>query len=63
VGCCGARPEREEGFGGCLLFFSNSISFLTQTINLNSNQDLNPNTQKQCTGMNATVNAYVSLIN
>jgi hypothetical protein len=30
---------------------------------MNSNQDLNPNTQKQCTSMNATVNSYISLIN
>jgi hypothetical protein len=29
---------------------------------MNSNQDLNPNTQKQCTSMNATVNSYISLI-
>jgi hypothetical protein len=30
---------------------------------MNSNQDLNPSTQKQCTSMNATVNSYISLIN
>jgi hypothetical protein len=29
----------------------------------NSNLDLNSNTSKQCTGMNATVNSYISLIN
>jgi hypothetical protein len=35
-------------------FFQNPIPFLNKQTNLNSNQDLNPNTQKQCTGMNAT---------
>jgi hypothetical protein len=29
----------------------------------NSNLDLNSNTSKQCTGMNATGNSYISLIN
>jgi hypothetical protein len=28
----------------------------------NSNLDLNSNTSKQCTGMNATANSYISLI-
>jgi hypothetical protein len=34
-----------------------------QQTNSNSNQGLNPNTQKQCTSMYATVNSYISLIN
>jgi hypothetical protein len=39
--------------------------FLFKTIkqNLNSNQDLNPNTKQRCTSMNATLNSYISLIN
>jgi hypothetical protein len=61
VGCwAGARGLG----GGCLLFLIPiSVFFLKQTNNLNSNQDLNPHTQKPCTGMNATVNSYISLIN
>jgi hypothetical protein len=37
--------------------------FLKTLKQLNSNLDLNSNTSKQCTGMNATVNSYISLIN
>jgi hypothetical protein len=63
---CGTGPEQRLGQREVcsFLFFSNSNTFFKnkQTI-LNSNQVLNPNTQKQCTSMNATVNAYVSLIN
>jgi hypothetical protein len=46
----------EGGLAGWLasLFFQKPIPFLIKQPNLNSNQDLNPNTQKQCTGMNAT---------
>jgi hypothetical protein len=57
VAGCGVGLEREV-----VSFFSNPISFLNQANNLNSNQDLNPNTKKQCTGMNATGNSYISLI-
>jgi hypothetical protein len=61
-----ARRPGLEGRGSGFVFFSFffqiPISFLKQANNLNSNQDLNPNTQKQCTGMNATVNSYISLI-
>jgi hypothetical protein len=46
AGCAG------RGFG--LFFFLTPIPFLNKQTNLNSNQVLNPNTQKQCTGMNAT---------
>jgi hypothetical protein len=64
VGCCGGQGWKGRKAKGVVFsFLSNSISFLKQTNNLNSNQDLNPNTQKQCTGMNATVNSYISLIN
>jgi hypothetical protein len=53
--------------GLLFLFFSISNSYFQTYLNskqiLNSNQDLNPNTQKQCTSMYATVNSYISLIN
>jgi hypothetical protein len=47
------------------LFFFSCFPILIKQANqaLNSNQGLNPNTQKQCTSMNATVNSYISLIN
>jgi hypothetical protein len=55
------------GCGGLLSFFSISNSHFQTYLNSkqisNSNQDLNPNTQKQCTSMYATVNSYISLIN
>jgi hypothetical protein len=50
-----------------LSFFSISNSYFQTYLNnkqiSNSNQDLNPHTQKQCTSMYATVNSYISLIN
>jgi hypothetical protein len=52
------------GFGFLLPFFFYYHSLPNSTKQkLNSNRDLNPSTQKQCTGMNATVNSYISLIN
>jgi hypothetical protein len=51
----------EAGFLYSFFLFSNSNKTSNQV--LNSNQGLNPNTQKQCTSMNATVNSYISLIN
>jgi hypothetical protein len=54
---CGAGLEAAcgKGFGlSSSFFFQNPIPFLNKQTNLNSNQDLNPNTQKQCTGLNAT---------
>jgi hypothetical protein len=39
------------------------FKFLKTLEQSNSNLDLNSNTSKQCTGMNATVNSYISLIN
>jgi hypothetical protein len=58
----------KTGLGGWLSSFlfpiSNSIPFPNSNKqDLNSNRDLNPSTQKQCTGMNATINSYISLIN
>jgi hypothetical protein len=47
----GRRPGRVVSF---FLFFQKPNPFLIKQTNLNSNQVLNPNTQKQCTGMNAT---------
>jgi hypothetical protein len=51
----------------CFSFFSISDfyfqTYLSSEHNSNSNQDLNPNTQKQCTSMYATANSYISLIN
>jgi hypothetical protein len=55
VGWEGER--REEGKRKKVFKFQNPLK------KMNSNQDLNPNTQKQCTSMNATVNSYISLIN
>jgi hypothetical protein len=44
-----------EGLGGgWLLFFPIAITFLKQAYKFEFNPGLNPNTQKQCTGMNAT---------
>jgi hypothetical protein len=55
----------EGGIGrlASLFFFLFLFPFKSKQTQLNSNQDLNPSTQKQCTGMNATVNSYISLIN
>jgi hypothetical protein len=39
------------------------VSILKTLKQLNSNLDLNSNTSKQCTGIYAIVNSYVSLIN
>jgi hypothetical protein len=67
-----AGPQAHAGLGrkglrgkGLLFsfFFYSYFLFTTSKQNLNSNQDLNPNTQKQCTSMNATLNSYISLIN
>jgi hypothetical protein len=71
LGCCGKGVGRGAGLLGCgrfaLSFFSISNSYFQTYLNSkqisNSNQDLNPNTQKQCTSMYATVNSYISLIN
>jgi hypothetical protein len=60
VGCCevGLERRKERGEKKEKVFkFQNPLK------QMNSNQDLNPNTQKQCTSMNATVNSYISLIN
>jgi hypothetical protein len=54
-----AGKEKERG-GKRKGFF---VKFQNPLKQMNSNQDLNPNTQKQCTSMNATVNSYISLIN
>jgi hypothetical protein len=52
---CGAGLEAAcTGRGLIFSFFQNPIPFLTKQTNLNSNQDLNLNSQRQCTGMNAT---------
>jgi hypothetical protein len=48
-------------FSSFFFLFSNSNKTSNQV--LNSNHGLNPNTQKQCTSMNATANSYISLIN
>jgi hypothetical protein len=37
--------------------------FLKHSNQMNSNKSLNSNTQKQCSGMYATVNSYISLFN
>jgi hypothetical protein len=55
-----AKTGLASWFSSLLFPISNSIKTSKQL--LNSNQDLNPNTQKQCTSMNATVNSYISLI-
>jgi hypothetical protein len=59
---------RQSKAGGLVsLFFSISNSYFQTYLNIkqtsNSNQDLNPNTQKLCISMYATVNSYISLIN
>jgi hypothetical protein len=57
-GGAGLEKEKERGGKRKKVFkFQNPLK------QMNSNQDLNPNTQKQCTSMNATVNSYISLIN
>jgi hypothetical protein len=43
-------------------FFQNPIPLQNKQTNTNSNRDLNPSTRKQCSGMYATVNSYISLI-
>jgi hypothetical protein len=62
---CGAGLEVACAGRGWIysFFFQIPIPFLNKQTNLNSNQDLNPSTQKQCSSMNATVNSYISLIN
>jgi hypothetical protein len=60
VGCCGVGLERRKERGGKK---EKVFKFQNPLKQMNSNQDLNPNTQKQCTSMNATVNSYISLIN
>jgi hypothetical protein len=42
----GRRAAAEKGKGGCFLFFQIPIPFINKQTNLNSNQDLNPSTQK-----------------
>jgi hypothetical protein len=59
----GRSENRTGGAGFLLSFFLFSNSSKTSNQVLNSNQGLNPNTQKQCTSMNATANSYISLIN
>jgi hypothetical protein len=46
------RKERERF--ALFFFFQFLFPPKTNKQNLNSKQDLNPNTQKQCNGMNAT---------
>jgi hypothetical protein len=64
VGCGGLKWAAVCSF---LSFFPFPNSYFQTYLNSkhisNSNQDLNPNTQKQCTSMYATVNSYISLIN
>jgi hypothetical protein len=60
VGCCGVGLERRKERGEKK---EKVFKFQNPLKQMNSNQDLNPNTQKQCTSMNATVNSYISLIN
>jgi hypothetical protein len=43
-----------EGVGFLSLFFPIAITFLKQAYKFEFKPDLNPNTQKQCPGMNAT---------
>jgi hypothetical protein len=59
VGCGDGLEQRlgqKEGKGKVcsFLFFQFLFPPKTNKQNLNSKQDLNPNTQKQCNGMNAT---------
>jgi hypothetical protein len=49
----GWRAAAEKGEGEGLFFFELLFLFETNK-HLNSNQDLDPNTQEQCNGMNAT---------
>jgi hypothetical protein len=66
VGCGGLKWVVAAAVCSFLSFFSNSYfqTYSNSKQISNSNQDLNPNTQKkQCTNMNATVNSYISLIN
>jgi hypothetical protein len=49
-----AAAKAWEGVDFFFFFQTKPNPFLIKQTNLNSNQDLNPNTQKQCTGMNAT---------
>jgi hypothetical protein len=69
-----AREQDERwrsGPAGLLRFVSSFFSisdfyfqtYLNSKHISNSNQNLNPNTQKQCISMYATVNSYISLIN
>jgi hypothetical protein len=51
------------GVGGKGLKGKGFLIFLKTPKQLNSNLDLNPNTQKQCTSMYATLNSYILLIN
>ncbi len=62
---CGLGQKRPARKRFAFSFFSDFYfqTYLNSKQILNSNQDLNPNTQKQCTSMYATVNSYISLIN
>jgi hypothetical protein len=60
LGCQRSWAGKEEKRGGKR---KRVFQFQNPLKQMNSNQDLNPNTQKQCTSMNATVNSYISLIN
>jgi hypothetical protein len=51
-------PEWDRGKG-----LKKGFLILKTPKQLNSNPDLNSNTSKPCTGMYATANAYISLIN
>jgi hypothetical protein len=52
-------PDRDRGKG----LNRKGFLILKTLKQLNSNLDLNSNTSKQCTGMNATTNSYISLNN
>jgi hypothetical protein len=60
AGCRRSWAGKEEERGGKR---KRVFKFQNPLKQMNSNQDLNPNTKKQCTSMNATVNSYISLIN
>jgi hypothetical protein len=49
-----AAAEKGEGEGLFLFFFFKFLFLFETNKQLNSNQDLDPNTQEQCNGMNAT---------
>jgi hypothetical protein len=49
-----AAVKAWEGVGFLSLFFPIAITFLKQAYKFEFKPGLNPNTQKQCTGMNAT---------